>query len=77
MNGVLKLNGMMQFSRVGEKKWGKLDYLGGAIFIDPSQCEKFTGSGILKEVELGVSLTSSASGTGIRVETVLGVQYGK
>lgn len=77
MNGTLKLVGMMQFSTVGEKGWGMLEYLGGKIFIDPKDCAKFTGTGLLKEVELGVSLTSSASGTGFRVQSVLGVVYAK
>lgn len=77
MNGTLKLLGMMQFSKVGKDGWGKLDYLGGAIFIAPDQCEKFTGTGLLKEVELGVTLMSSASGTGFKVQTVLAVQYAK
>lgn len=77
MKGILKLSGIMQFTKVGEKGWGMLEYLGGKIFIDPKDQGQFKDSGMLKEVELGVSLTSSASGTGFRVESVISVVYAK
>lgn len=77
MKGILKLEGMMQFSSVGKNGWGVLEYLGGKIFIDPSECGKFNGTTMLKSVELGVSLTSSAQGTGFRVESVISVVYSK
>lgn len=75
MNGLLTLEGMMQFQKVGAKGWGVLEYLGGKIFIDPQECGPFNGSGMIKKVELGVTLSSGGEGTGIRVQKVLGVVY--
>lgn len=76
MKGVLKLEGVLEFNKVGKEGWGKIDYIGGNIFLPIEEAAKFTNQP-LKAVELGVSLMPGAVGTGIRVEQVLNIVYAK
>ena len=77
MNGTMKLVGMMNFKLLGGKGWGSLEYIGGALFIEPSDVPKFSGTGYIKEVELGIELTSFGGATGFKVKSVLNVSYAK
>lgn len=70
------MEGMMEFNKLNED-WGKVDYLGGSLFVGKDQFPKFDGAGPLKTVEFGVSLMSGKTGVGIRVESVLSVIRGK
>lgn len=76
MQCVLKMSGLMEFNKLNED-WGKIDYLGGSMFVGKDDFPKFAGVGTLKEVELGVTLMSGKTGTGIRVEKVLSAVFGK